>query len=115
MRTTAPRIAGQWSLLAALALLPWACAPTPGQNGTAANVVGIRENAQVRFVNATAFLEPVDLYRDETKVLSEVGKDEVSNYNDWLAERHDIELRTPGSAKSIAANSEVLSPGQRYT
>ena len=107
------RILPKMAVLVAIALLPPACgARRPGDSAGAA---AFRENALVRFVNATTFDQPVDLYRDETRVLSDVRKDEASGYADWLAERHDIELRFLTSRTPIAANSEVLIAGQRYT
>jgi len=111
MRTYASQIAGELIALAVLALLPAACTPKP----EAAKGVEIREKALVRFVNATTFKEPVDLYVDDAKALPDIGTDEVTDYNEWLAERHDFELRTGGAAKPLATNSESLSAGERYT
>jgi hypothetical protein len=111
MRTHASRRAGEVIALAALALLQSACAPKPEP----ANGVGIRENALVRFVNVTTLRKPVDLYVDDAKALSDISSDEVTDYNEWLAERHDFELRTAGNAKPLATNSENLSAGERYT
>jgi hypothetical protein len=115
MRTNAFRMAADLIVLAAVTLLPLACASKPQGGDRAAMGADIRENALVRFVNATGVEEPVDLYLDETKALLEVGRDKVTDYNEWPADRHDIELRTSGNPKSIATNSERLSTGERYT
>jgi hypothetical protein len=115
MRSNAFRIAGDLIVLAAVTLLPLACASKPHEGDRAAMDADIRENALVRFVNATAVEEPVDLYLDETKALLEVGRNKVTDYNEWPADRHDIELRTSGNPKPIAMNSSRLSTGERYT
>src|SRR5688572_24083535 len=98
MRTNAFRIAGDLIVLTGVALLPLACASKPEPGDIEAMGAVFRENALVRFVNATTFKESVDLYRGEIKALNEVGRDKVTDYNDWLADRHDIELRTTGNA-----------------
>jgi hypothetical protein len=115
MRTNAFRIACDLIMLTGVALLPLACASKPEPGDIAAMGAVFHENALVRFVNATTFKESVDLYRGEIKALNEVGRDKVTDYNEWLADRHDIELRTTGNSKPIATNSERLSAGERYT
>jgi hypothetical protein len=101
--------------VAIAALLLSACGRNADKNDEPAQLAEIRESSLVRFVNATNFRQPVDVYRDEVKVLPQVGKDKVTEYGEWLAERHDIEMRAPGNSKPIARNSESLGAGQRYT
>src|SRR5262247_3546884 len=55
-------------VLVALTLLPWACSPKQ-KDETAKTPPPPEEQALVRFVNATTYTQPVDLYRDEAKVL----------------------------------------------
>jgi hypothetical protein len=75
----------------------------------------VREVALVRFVNATSHSEPVDVYLDQTKVIPAVEKGKVTDYSEWTAERHDIEVRQAGTAAPAEVNSESLSAGEHYT
>jgi hypothetical protein len=108
------RVSTEMITLIALAVLPVACSSKAGNTDT---VLGadLRENALVRFVNVTAHKEPMDLYLDDTKTSPAVGQDRVTDYQQSLAERHDIELRIAGEAKTLAMNSEKLRGGERYT
>jgi hypothetical protein len=114
MRSNAVRVARTLIVLAAAASLI-GCGRKADKNDEPAQLAEIRESALVRFVNATNYREPVDVYRDEAKVLPAVGKDKITDYSEWLAERHDIELRAPGNSKPIAMKSDNLGAGQRYT
>jgi hypothetical protein len=100
--------------MAAIAVLPLACAPKPDSTGKAANSAP-QEHALVRFVNATAYAEPVDIYLDEAKVLPEVSRDRVTDYSEWKANRHEIELRVAGNVSSVAKDSKNLSAQEHYT
>ena len=114
MRFKAFRSAGLLLMVAALAALPLSCAPEPD---TADKPVTAepQERAFVRFVNATTYTQPVDVYMDDTKVLPEVNRDRATDYSEWPAERHEIALRVVGSAAPSVTNSESLSPQERYT
>src|SRR5262245_32913485 len=94
--------------VAAIAVLPLACAPKPDTTDKAA-APAAKEQALVRFVNATTYSEPVDVYLDEAKVLPGVSRDKVTDYAGWSAERHEIELRVAGNVSSSAKDSESLS------
>jgi hypothetical protein len=100
--------------VAAIAVLPLACAPKPESTDKAASPAA-QEHALVRFVNATAYADPVDVYLDEAKVLPEVNRDRVTDYSPWKAERHEIELRVAGNVSSSAKDSENLSAQEHYT
>lgn len=100
--------------LAMLALLPLACTTEPDKVAeTDAERAEVRETALVRFVNATS--EPVDVYSDQAKIIPSVEKDKVTDYSEWDAKRHDIEVRPSGTDRPATANSESLSAGQHYT
>jgi hypothetical protein len=101
--------------LAILAALPLACAPEPDETADKAATTETKEHALVRFVNATVYTQPVDVYVDETKVLPEVSRDRVTDYSEWDADRHKIELRVAGAAAPAASNSESLNAQERYT
>src|SRR4051812_49045958 len=115
MRSNAIRTARTLITLTVAAALLIACGRKADKSDEPAQLAEIRESALVRFVNATNYREPVDVYRDEAKVLPGVGKDKFTDYSEWLAERHDVELRAPGNTKPIAMNSQSLGAGQRYT
>jgi hypothetical protein len=97
----------------ALAVLPLACAPKP-ETADKTPAPEAKEHALVRFVNATSYTQPVDIYLDEAKVIPEVNRDRVTDYSEWDAKRHEIGLRVAGSPTSIT-NSESLDPRERYT
>jgi hypothetical protein len=102
--------------LTVVALLPMACANDRETDVTATDTeTKVREIALVRFVNATSYSEPVDVYLDQTKVIPAVGNDKVTDYSEWTAERHDIEVRQAGTAAPAEVNSESLSAGEHYT
>lgn len=106
--------AARWLIaMAAIAVLPLACAPKP--DATDKPATPVQEHALVRFVNATIYTEPVDVYLDEAKVLPGVNRDRVTDYSDWPADRHEIELRVAGNLASSATDSESLSAQERYT
>jgi len=108
-------LTARWLLaVAAIAVLPLACAPKPDSTEKAA-APAVQEQALVRFVNATAYTEPVDVYLDEAKVLPEVSRDRVTDYSQWKADRHEIELRVAGNVSSAAKDSENLSAQEHYT
>jgi len=98
----------------ALTLLPWACSPTQ-KDGTARTTPPPAEHALVRFVNATAYTQPVDVYLDEAKVLPEVSKDKVTEYSEWAAKKHDVKLKVEGNLAATAKKSESLDSGKHYT
>jgi hypothetical protein len=102
------------TVLSAMALLPLACS-TAALNDMGPREPAIRNSALVRFVNATVSNQPVDLYVDEAKGMVKVGKNEITDYKEWLAESHDIELRIRGNPKPVSVASGSLSAGQRYT
>lgn len=101
-------------VLAALTLLPWACSPK-AENETAKTTPPPEQDALVRFVNATTYSQPVDLYMDEAKVLPEVSRDKVTDYSEWPAKKHEIALRVEGNLAATARNSESLDSGRQYT
>ena len=105
-----------WSLFAltAVTLLPVACATKPETTDTS-KTAPAQENALVRFVNATTFTEPVEVYVDESKVLPDIVKDKVTEYSEWPSQGHDIGLRASGAPTPAASNSQSLSSGERYT
>jgi len=108
-------LAARWLIaVAAIALLPLACAPKPDATNEH-SAPAAQEKALVRFVNATTYTEPVDVYLDEAKVLPEVSRDRVTNYSEWAAERHEIELRVAGNVSSSATDSESLNAQEHYT
>jgi hypothetical protein len=115
MRLNVRRWATGLIALTAFTLLPLACSPKPESTDNTAATAPVEEQALVRFVNATSYKEPVDLYLDEAKVLPEVMKDKVTDYSEWAPERHQIELRVAGTSTPAATNSESLSSGERYT
>jgi hypothetical protein len=100
--------------LTTLAVLPLACAPKTDTTDDKTAPVA-KEHALVRFVNATTYTEPVDVYLDEAKVLPEVNRDRVTDYSEWEAARHEIGLRVAGNATPAATNSESLSANEHYT
>lgn len=114
MRLNVRRWATGLIALTALTLLPLACAPKE-KTDSATTAPPVKEHALVRFVNATTYKEPVDVYLDEAKVLPEVSKDKVTDYSEWDANRHEIGLRVSGSATPAGTNSESLSSGEHYT
>jgi hypothetical protein len=114
MRFKAFRTAGLLLMVAALAALPLACAPEPETADKPATAEP-QERAFVRFVNATTYTQPVDVYMDNTKVLPEVNRDRATDYSEWPADRHEIALRVAGSAAPSVTNSESLSAKERYT
>jgi hypothetical protein len=99
--------------MTALAVLPLACAPKTDTTDKAAPAA--KQHALVRFVNATTYTEPVDIYLDEAKVLPEVNRDRVTDYSEWEADRHEIGLRVAGSPTPAATNSESLNANEHYT
>ena len=99
---------------AAIAVLPMACAPKPDATDKAA-APAAQDHALVRFVNATTYTEPVDIYVDEAKVLPEVSRDRVTEYSDWPADRHEIAMRVSGNLSSSATDSESLNAKEHYT
>jgi Domain of unknown function (DUF4397) len=101
--------------IAAIAVLPLACAPKPDSTDKAAASSAHEEHALVRFVNATTYTEPVDVYLDEAKVLPEVSRDRVTDYSEWKANRHEIEVRVAGNVSSSAKDSENLGAQEHYT
>lgn len=101
-------------VLAALTLLPWACSPK-AENETAKTTPPPEEHALVRFVNATTYTQPVNVYMDEAKMLPEVSKDKVTEYSEWPAKRHEVALRVEGNLAATAKNSESLGSGKQYT
>jgi hypothetical protein len=107
-------LTARWLAVAAIAVLPLACAPKPDATDKAAAPT-IKEQALVRFVNATTYTEPVDLYVDEAKVLPEVSRDRVTDYSELSADRHEIELRVTGNVSSSATDSESLGAQEHYT
>ena len=78
-------------------------------------VVQRKTHALVRFVNATAYTQPVDVYLDEAKVLPEVSKDKVTEYSEWAAKKHDVKLKVEGNLAATAKKSESLDSGKHYT
>lgn len=116
MRTKAFRLARGLIAGTVLALLPVACAPkTENTETTPTGKAEARETALVRFVNATTYTEPVDVYVDEMKVIPAIEKDKVTDYSEWNAERHEIGVRPAGNNQQLATNSEGLSAGKHYT
>jgi len=108
-------LTARWLIaVATVAVLPFACAPKPETTDKAA-APAPRDHALVRFVNATTYTDPVDVYVDEAKVLPEVSRDRVIDYSDWPADRHEIELRVTGNVSSSAKNSENLNAQEHYT
>src|SRR5262252_4922113 len=101
--------------LAIVAVLPLACAPKPDNTKTTAPAAKEKEQALVRFVNATAYREPVDVYVDEAKVLPDVSRDRVTDYSQVAADRHKIGLRVAGNVSSEAKDSESLKAQEHYT
>src|SRR5688572_15189082 len=114
MRFKAFRAAGLLIAIAALTALPLACAPEPDTADKPA-APEQQERAFVRFVNATTYTQPVDVYLDDTKVLPEINRDRATEYSEWPAERHEIALRVTGSPAPSVTNSESLSPREHYT
>ena len=108
------RFATSFFALAAVTLLPVACATKPETTDTS-KTAPPQENALVRFVNATTFKEPVEVYVDEAKVLPDIAKDKVTDYSEWPSQGHDIGLRAAGAPTPAASNSQSLSSGERYT
>ena len=100
--------------ITAIAVLPLACSPAPDTTDKTA-APEAKEHALVRFVNATTFTQPVDIYLDEAKVIPEVNRDRVTDYSEWEADRHEIGLRVAGSAAPSVTNSESLNARERYT
>jgi len=78
-------------------------------------MLAIRESPFVRFVNATAFNESVDVYWNETRRLLRMSPGKVTDYEEWLAERHELEVRVPRNAMPLIVDSGSLRPGERYT
>jgi hypothetical protein len=108
-------LTARWLIaVAAIAVLPLACAPKPDTTDKTA-APAPTDHALVRFVNATTYTDPVDIYVDQAKVLPEVSRDRVTKYSDWPADRHDIELRVTGNVSSSAKNSENLNAQEHYT
>lgn len=102
-------------VLTALTLLSWACSSKPENKATTTATPPPEEHALVRFVNATAYTQPVDVYMDETKVLPEVSKDKVTEYSEWPAKRHEVELKVEGNLAATAKDSESMGTGKQYT
>ena len=108
-------VTARWFIaVAAIAVLPLACAPKPDTTGKT-SAPPTKDHALVRFVNATTYTDPVDIYVDEAKVLPEVSRDRVTDYSDWPADRHEIELRVTGNVSSKATDSENLNAQEHYT
>jgi hypothetical protein len=108
------RFATSLFALGAVTLLPVACATKPETTDTS-KTAPPHENALVRFVNATTFKEPVEVYVDEAKVLPDVAKDKVTEYSEGPSQGHDIGLRAADAPTPAASSSESLSSGERYT
>lgn len=115
MRVNVRRWAIGLIVLTSLMLVPFGCSPKAENTDKTAETAPVKERALVRFVNATTYKDPVDLYLDETKVLPEVPKDKVTDYSPWDAERHEIELRVAGAPTPTVKNSESLNSGEHYT
>ena len=108
-------VTARWFIaVAAIAVLPLACAPKPDTTDKTP-APATKDHALVRFVNATTYTDPVDIYVDEAKVLPEVSRDRVTDYSDWPADRHEIELRVTGNVSSKATDSENLNAEEHYT
>lgn len=101
-------------ILAVLTVWPWACSPR-AENETARTTPPPEEHALVRFVNATAYTQPIDVYMDEAKLLLELSKDKVTEYSEWPAKKHEIALRVEGNLAATAKKSESLDSGKQYT
>jgi len=115
MKFKAFRTARWLFVLAAIAVVPLACAPKPETKDNTAAPAAAEKHALVRFVNATTYTEPVDVYLDEAKVLPAVGRDKVTDYSEWAAKRHEVELRVVGNVSSSAKDSENLNAEEHYT
>jgi hypothetical protein len=117
MRVKAFRLVKVMFVVTLLTTLPIACNRKADENKETpvAKNAEVRDYALVRFVNATAYSEPVDVYVDEMKVIPAVGKDKATDYNDWEAKRHEIAVRVANADKPAATNSEGLSAGKHYT
>jgi hypothetical protein len=113
MRLNVRRWATGLIALTALTLLPLACEPK--QKTDSATTAPVQEHAFVRFVNATAYKEPLVVYLDEAKVLPEVSKGKATDYSEWAANRHQIGVRVADNPALAGTNSESLSAGEHYT
>ena len=108
------RFATSLFALAAVTLLPLACATKP-ETTDISKTAPAQEHALVRFVNATTFTKPVEVYVDEAKVLPDITKDKVTGYSEWPSQGHEIGLRAADTPTPAASSSERLSSGERYT
>ena len=108
------RFATSFFALAAVILLPVACATKPETTDTS-KTAPAQEHALVRFVNATTFTKPVEVYVDEAKVLPDITRDKVTAYSEWPSQGQEIGLRAADTPTPAASSSERLSSGERYT
>jgi uncharacterized protein DUF4397 len=114
MRLNVRRSATGFIALTALTLLPLACGPKD-KTDSATTSAPVQQHALVRFVNATAYKEPVDVYLDEAKVLPGVPRGKATDYSEWAANRREIGVRVVNNPTLAGTNSESLSAGEHYT
>ncbi len=103
-------------LFAVIPLLVVACSPqdrASTDNAAAGNDEA--SQAMVRFLDTTTSRQPVSLYLDNSPAVSDATHDEATDYREWPAERHDIQLKMSGNDQPVASNSESLDAGEHYT
>lgn len=73
------------------------------------------ERAYVRFINADATKEKLDLYFGDGKAFSGIGYRQVTAYQPMPTERGTFRVRVPEMSSDLATNSEGLWAGRYYT
>src|SRR5258706_4729664 len=91
--------------------------PSSGSTGASGQDASRRDKALVRFIQAIPSNDRVDLLFGDTKVFTNEPYQEVTQYVELPAERHEFMLEPSGQgpAKPAAKNSEGLTAGGRYT